>query len=79
MPLPLEGGSGDGGRSWSCGRPGRPDRRREEFEPWEARAAGPTTVEAAAEYGMKEICPRGNNKFVILYFLIHDKGLLFML
>ena len=33
-------------------------------------------------YGMskvKEICPRGNNKVVILYFLIHDKGLLFML
>ena len=30
-------------------------------------------------HGMKEICPRGNNKVVILYFLIHDKGLLFML
>ena len=28
---------------------------------------------------LKEICPRGNNKVVILYFLIHDKGLLFML
>ena len=28
---------------------------------------------------MKEICPRGNNKVVILYFLIHDKGLLFVL
>ena len=27
-----------------------------------------------------EICPRGNNKVVIiLYFLVHDKGLLFML
>ena len=25
------------------------------------------------------ICPRGNNKVFILYFLIHDKGLLFML
>ena len=31
-------------------------------------------------YYMKEICPRGNNnKVVILYFLIHYKGLLFML
>ena len=28
---------------------------------------------------VKEICPRGNNKVVILYFLIHDKCLLFML
>ena len=28
---------------------------------------------------MKEICPRGNNKVVILYFLTHDKCLLFML
>ena len=28
---------------------------------------------------LMEICPRGNNKVVILYFLIHDKGLLFML
>ena len=28
---------------------------------------------------LKEICPRGNNKVVILYFLIHDKVLLFML
>ena len=28
---------------------------------------------------VKEICPRGNNKVVILYFLIYDKGLLFML
>ena len=28
---------------------------------------------------MKEICPRGNNKVVTLYFLFHDKGLLFML
>ena len=28
---------------------------------------------------MKEICPRGNNKVVILYFLIRDKCLLFML
>ena len=28
---------------------------------------------------LKEICPRGNNKVLILYFLIHDKGLLFML
>ena len=28
---------------------------------------------------LKEICPRGNNKVVILYFLIHDKCLLFML
>ena len=28
---------------------------------------------------LKEICPRGNNKVVILYFLIHDEGLLFML
>jgi hypothetical protein len=28
---------------------------------------------------LKEIFPRGNNKVVILYFLIHDKGLLFML
>ena len=28
---------------------------------------------------LKEICPRGNNKVVILYFLTHDKGLLFML
>ena len=27
----------------------------------------------------KEIFPRGNNKVVILYFLIHGKGLLFML
>ena len=27
---------------------------------------------------LMEICPRGNNKVVILYFLIHDKGLLFM-
>ena len=28
---------------------------------------------------VKEICPRGNNNVVILYFLIHDKCLLFML
>ena len=28
---------------------------------------------------LKEICPRGNNKVVILYFLIHDRCLLFML
>ena len=28
---------------------------------------------------VKEICPRGNNKVVVLYFLIHDKCLLFML
>jgi hypothetical protein len=29
---------------------------------------------------MMEICPRGNNEVVIiLYFLVHDKGLLFML
>ena len=28
---------------------------------------------------VKEICPRGNNKVVILSFLIHDKCLLFML
>ena len=28
---------------------------------------------------LKEICPTGNNKVVILYFLIHDKGLLSML
>ena len=28
---------------------------------------------------LEEICPRGNNKVVILYFLIHYKGLLLML
>ena len=28
---------------------------------------------------MLEICPRGNNKVVILYFFIHDKVLLLML
>ena len=32
-----------------------------------------------AIFYLKEICLRGNNKVVILYFLIHDKGLLFML
>ena len=35
------------------------------------------TIETTSS--LKEICPRGNNKVVILYFLIHDKGLLFML
>ena len=35
----------------------------------------------ATNYGpvVREICPRGNNKVFILYFLIHDKCLLFML
>ena len=28
---------------------------------------------------LNEICSRGNNKVVISYFLIRDKGLLFML
>ena len=42
-------------------------------------------IEAAHEFedkmslAVKEICPRGNNKGVILYFLSHDKYLLFML
>ena len=35
--------------------------------------------EEQLSYLLKEICPRGNNKVVILYFLIYDKGLLFML
>ena len=30
--------------------------------------------EAFLVHFMKEICPRGNNKAVSLYFLIHDKG-----
>ena len=41
------------------------------------RCAHPVTE--GVERHMKEICPRGNNKVVILYFLVHDKGLLFML
>ena len=36
-------------------------------------------IDSSASGRLKEICPRGNNKVVILYFLIHDKGLLFML
>ena len=45
---------------------------------------GPMSVQARGGYRyfltfrVKEICPRGNNKVVIL-FLIHDKCLLFML
>ena len=31
------------------------------------------------ERNLKEICPRGNNKVVNLYFLIHDNRLLSML
>ena len=29
--------------------------------------------------GMLEICPRGNNKWLLLYFFVHDNCLLFML
>ena len=36
-------------------------------------------IDSSASGRLKEICPRGNNKVVILYFLIHDKCLLFML
>ena len=36
-------------------------------------------IGSSASGRLKEICPRGNNKFVILYFLIHDKCLLFIL
>ena len=36
-------------------------------------------IDSSASGRLKEICPRGNNKVVILYFLIHDKALLFML
>ena len=30
-------------------------------------------------YLMLKICPRGNNKILLLYFLVHDNCLLFML
>ena len=36
-------------------------------------------IDSSASGRLKEICPRGNNKVDILYFLIHDKCLLFML
>ena len=36
-------------------------------------------IDSSASGILKEICPRGNNEVVILYFLIHDTGLLFML
>jgi hypothetical protein len=44
-----------------------------------ALALNPLVYIDTSRVRLKEICPRGNNKVVILYYLIHDKGLLFML
>ena len=35
--------------------------------------------EPGATYHLLEICPRGNNKWLLLYFFVHGNCLLFML
>ena len=36
-------------------------------------------VALASMMTVLEICPRGNNKWLLLYFFVHDNCLLFML
>ena len=39
----------------------------------------PTILTKPAIHQVLEICPRGNNKWLLLYFCVHDNSLLFML